>query len=90
MSLSLLNHLDECDRLLYEGSVNGFCPGEGACFILLTRHIHYAQKENNQVVALNPVGLADEVGYIESSEPYHGNCLDLAFKEAIANSNKTN
>lgn len=90
LSLSLLNHLDERDRLLYEGSVNGFCPGEGACFILLTRNIQYAQRENNQVIALNPVGLADESGFIESSEPYHGNGLDLAFKDAIANSASSN
>jgi len=90
LSLSLLNYLDEHDRLLYDGSTNGFCPGEGACFILLTRNIQYAQRENNQVVALNPVGLADEAGFIESSEPYQGNGLDQAFKKAIANSASSN
>ncbi|MFT6987548.1 MAG: 3-oxoacyl-[acyl-carrier-protein] synthase-1 [Psychromonas sp.] len=85
LNLSLLNHLDERERLLYEGSVNGFCPGEGASFILLTRKIQYAQKQNNQVIALNTVGIADEPGYLESNEPYLGNGLSLAFKRALSN-----
>lgn len=84
VNLSLLNHLEEQDRLSYEGQSNGFVVGEAASFLLLTRHAQHAMQKDKHIIALNPVGIADEPGHLSSDEPYRGEGLDQAFKQALA------
>lgn len=83
-SYSRLHPLSKTDRLLSPGNKDGFAPGEAACFLLLTRHPHLAQKRNGHMIALHPPGLADEPGHLGSPEPYRGEGLDQAFKKALA------
>ncbi len=79
----LLTQLAEKERLLAPGSPDGFAPAEAASFILLTRHPEYAQSKNNHIIALHPIGQSEEPGHINSEEPYQGNGLDQAFKQAL-------
>jgi len=72
------------DRLLTFGPNDGYAPGEGAAFIVLTTNPAKALEENGQVVAVHPPGLAHEPGHWFSDEPYRGEGLDAAFKGALA------
>jgi 3-oxoacyl-[acyl-carrier-protein] synthase-1 len=80
----LLGQLEAEGRLLFEGQTDAFAPGEGACFILLTKNQEYAKKVNEEFISLCPVGLAKEPGHLTSELPYKGEGLDLAFKSALA------
>ena len=78
-----LNPLDEHQRLLTPGSMDGFAPGEGAAFLLLTRHPQLALCRDQHIIALGQPGIAQEPGHLLSDEPYRGEGLDLAFKQAL-------
>ena len=80
---SRLRPLDNAGRLLTIGSADSFAPGEGASFLLLTRHLELAQVRGGHVVALSRPGIVDEPGHLGSEEPYRGDGLDQAFKKAI-------
>jgi len=80
-----LGPLSEARRLLVADSPDGFAPGEAAGFLLLTRHPELAQSRNGHIIALHPPGFAEEPGHLSSEEPYRGDGLDAAFKQALAN-----
>lgn len=80
---SLLNQFDAQRRLLAPGSKDGFAPGEGAAFLLLTRHPERALCHKGHIIALSPPGVAEEPGHLFSDEPYKGDGLDKAFKQAL-------
>lgn len=79
----LLARLDQEDRLLVQGSVDGFQPGEGACFILLASERLRSQLSPPHV-ALHPPGIAEELGHRYSDVPYRGDGLANAVRQAIA------
>jgi len=87
---SRLDPLGEAGRLLVQGSLNAFAPGEAAAFLLLTRRPELALVRNGHVIALNPPGIAEEAGHLGSSEPYRGDGLDQAFKKALMNHEQAN
>jgi 3-oxoacyl-[acyl-carrier-protein] synthase I len=72
------------DRLLSPGAADAFAPAEGACALLLTRHIELAEQKNGHVIALNPPFIAAEEGHLFSDIPYQGDGLDRAFKGVLA------
>lgn len=78
--LSLLTTLDAEDRVLAEGVMDGFAPGEGAAFLLL-KLADAASK-----VKIFPPGLADEPGHRYSTEPYKGEGLAKAVTDAFSHS----
>lgn len=80
-----LGPLVDAERLLVVGARDGFAPGEAAGFLLLTRKPERALRRGGHIVALNPPGIAEELGHLYSQEPYRGDGLDLAFKQALAN-----
>ncbi|MDH5180070.1 MAG: hypothetical protein OEZ39_11375 [Gammaproteobacteria bacterium] len=80
----LLEKLDADDRVTAPGVMNGFAPGEGAAFILLTRNPAQALRTKTHIPALLPPGLATEPGHLFSDEPYKGDGLDQAFKAALS------
>lgn len=82
---SRLMPLDKDKRLLTVGAADAFAPGEAASFLLLTPHIEMAQQRNGHVIALSPPGITDEAGHLFSEEPYRGDGLDQAFKQALIN-----
>ncbi|MDX2505192.1 MAG: hypothetical protein QNL62_12060 [Gammaproteobacteria bacterium] len=79
----LLDYLDSEDRVLAQDVMNGFAPGEGAGFLLLTNDINKAMKPNAGVISLSEPGIALENGHMYSSEPYRGDGLTEAFKKAL-------
>ena len=87
-----LDELDATQRLLAPGATDGFAPGEGAGFLLLTRHPHYALSQNNHIVVLHPPGISEEPGNLHdnSDQPYRGDGLDQAFKGALADHHGNN
>ncbi len=80
----LLRYLDADDRLVSEGIMNGFVPGEAAGFLLLTKDASKAIKYDSAVISLSPPGIAQEKGHMYSDEPYRGDGLSEAFKFALS------
>lgn len=83
MSAARLSRLDEKARLLAPNRQDGFVPGEGACFLLLTKHPEFALTSNGCAVAILQPGIGQEAGHYYSERPYHGDGLDQAFKKAF-------
>lgn len=81
----ILEYLLRNERLLAGENMNGFIPGEGAAFILLTRHNVALQQNNHKTVGLYEAGLDMEKGYRGSAEVYRGDGLAGAFSAALAN-----
>ncbi len=82
LSYSRLDALDT-ERLNTPINMDSFVPGEGAGFLLLTRHAEHALIENEQCIVLHPPGITEEPGHINSEEPHLGEGLDQAFKLAL-------
>lgn len=78
-----IKKLDEANRLKTIESTQGFAPGEGACFLLLTPYPELALVRNEHLIALHRPGLANESGHMYSDSPYRGEGLDEAFKKAL-------
>lgn len=74
---------DEAGRLLTSKTRDGFAPGEAAGFLLLTRRPDQALVKNGHCITIAAPGLADEPGHLSSNEPYRGEGLDRAFKQAL-------
>lgn len=83
LDYSRLYPLSKADRLRVEGNTDGFVPGEAACFLLLTRRPEQAMVRQGQLIALHVPGIADEVGHLSSQEPYRGDGLADAFRQAL-------
>ena len=58
---------------------------EGAGFLLLTRHPEKAFIKDGFIIALCPVGVAQESGHMYSDQPYRGDGLSQAFQQALKN-----
>lgn len=82
-----LHFLDRDDRLKSErGTRTGdsFVPGEAASYLLLTTNPELAMDYNGYRIRLTEPGFADEPGHLYSSQPYLGQGLDSAVKQALA------
>ena len=76
------------DRLLAPENMDGFAPGEGAGFLLLTRHMDRAMVRNKRIIGLLKPGMGEEKGHMHNpEETYTGGGLDSAFKMALSNHN---
>jgi 3-oxoacyl-[acyl-carrier-protein] synthase-1 len=79
LDLYLLGTLDRDDRVLAEGVMDGFAPGEAAAFLLLRL------ADDGAGMKVFPPGLADEPGHRYSGQPYKGEGLANAVTEALVN-----
>lgn len=79
LDLHLLGTLDLEERVLAEGVMDGFCPGEGAAFLLLR-----PAEGGASGCLVHPPGLASETGHRYSSEPHRGEALAEALRAALA------
>lgn len=81
----LLRSLDEQGRVLADGVMDGFAPGEGAGFVLLCADA--ARKDQRAArVRVHAPGLADEPGNRHGREPYRGEGLAAAVAAALVGS----
>ena len=85
-----LSELEKMDRLLTPESRDGFAPGEGAGFLLLTARPELALVRNGYNIALQTPGITEEPGHLHSREPYRGDGLDQAFKKALGEEARPN
>lgn len=81
----LLEILLENHRLLVGGNMDGFIPGEGAGFILLSRGEVALSNGNKKAVCLYEPGVGAEPGHRASKEPYRGDGLASAVATALDN-----
>jgi len=81
--LGRLAYLDHEDRLLVEGSIDGFPIGEGACFVVFT-HQRLLSHSNAPQIAIYKPGNAEEIGHRYSDQPYRGDGLANATRTAIS------
>lgn len=77
IDLHLLGALDKEDRVLAEGVMDGFAPGEAAAFLLLQA------AGPAPGVKIFPPGIGEEVGHRFSDQPYLGDGLSAAVGEAL-------
>ena len=80
LDLYLLATLDQEDRILADGVMDGFAPGEGAGFLLLASSTAGGA---SAIATIHKPGLADEPGYRYSKQPYQGDGLSGAMRDAI-------
>ncbi len=84
----LLGMLDSDDRVLAENISDGFAPGEAAGFLLLVSDRVVDKLPRKPKAILYQPGRGIEKGHRYSHEPYRGNGLAEAFKNAIQNAGK--
>ena len=82
---AVISHLNKTDRAKAPGAIDAFIPGEGAGFLLLTRHPEKALVVDDHIIALCPAGVAQESGHIYSDQPYRGDGLSQAVQQALKN-----
>lgn len=80
---ALLAALDRDDRVLAEGVLDGFAPGEAAGFVLLASDSARARAHRSARVGVHAPGFADEPGHRFSQEPYLGEGLANAVAAAL-------
>lgn len=83
--LYVLGTLDQEDRVRTEANMDGFIPGEGAAFLLLTRAGSPAAGAVRPFAAVTGFGAAIEPGHMYSKAPYGGDGLTAAFSAALGN-----
>lgn len=82
----LLSYLDSENRILATNISNGFAPGEGAGFMLLTKNFN----PSFLPVALSVPVVSKEEGHLYSEDtPYRGDGLAQAFESSLKNSNSS-
>lgn len=84
LDLYLLGTLDLHDRVLADGVMDGFCPGEGAAFLLLASAQTVEKKSLHPIAQICKPELAAEPGHRYSQSPYKGEGLAQAVTAALA------
>lgn len=83
LDLYLLATLDADDRILADGVMDGFAPGEGAGFLLLCSDRARESLAVKPRVKIHSPGLSMENGHRYSDEPYTGDGLAQAVTSAL-------
>lgn len=81
LDLRLLLRLDEERRLLGTDVMDGFVPGEGAAFLMLTRKRPSSQRVP---IVIRAVGTAEDAGHRYSEQPALGAGLSAALDDAVS------
>ncbi|WP_086930352.1 beta-ketoacyl synthase N-terminal-like domain-containing protein [Agarilytica rhodophyticola] len=84
----IIAKLSAADRVLAPATLDGFAAGEGAGFLLLTRDPAKAMVHKGKIVGIHHPGSAEETGHLHSDQPYLGEGLDKAFKQALGSEPK--
>lgn len=79
--LYVLGTLDMEKRVKSSAHLDGFIPGEGAGFVLLTTSEAARQAGLTALVKISPVSQAVETGHLYSKEPYRGDGLAMAVEK---------
>jgi 3-oxoacyl-[acyl-carrier-protein] synthase-1 len=82
VDLMRIADVDRQGRVLAEGVMDGFVPGEGACFLLLSSA--GVRGGGPAIARIEAVATASEPGHRFSEEPYRGDGLAGAFQAVFA------
>lgn len=82
--LFVLTTLDRDDRVKTTSNLDGFIPGEGACFLLLASEQVAAQRRLPVIGRVTPMASGFEAGHLYSEEPYRGDGLAMTFQQLVA------
>jgi 3-oxoacyl-[acyl-carrier-protein] synthase-1 len=83
LDLNVLTTLDKDNRVLAEGVMDGFAPGEGAAFLLLCSESAKQRRSVQAPVRIFEPGVSDEAGHRNSDEIYTGDGLTEAVNSAL-------
>jgi 3-oxoacyl-[acyl-carrier-protein] synthase-1 len=83
LDLYLLGTMDMENRILGPGVMDGFIPGEGAAFLLLTGKNRAAALGKQAIGSLSQVSLGFEEGHLYSDKPYKGDGLAVTIADLI-------
>lgn len=81
--LQHLSVLDNEDRLLVEGSGDGFIPGDAGGFLLLAMPAALEKYNLSPILSIARPASAQEPGHRYATEPYLGTGLASAFQQAL-------
>jgi 3-oxoacyl-[acyl-carrier-protein] synthase-1 len=84
VDLHVLGTLDMEQRVKSSTNLDGFIPGEGAAFLLLTRASVAATRRIPVRATLSPVALGSEAGHLYSAEPYRGDGLATTLAQLLS------
>lgn len=84
VDLYVLGTLDMQGRIRNEVNSDGFSPGEGAAFLLLTLAETAAKKALTPLVQVLGIAMGHEPGHIYAEEPYLGEGLASTFSNLLA------
>lgn len=84
LDLHLLATLDMEDRIRAMGNFDGFTPGEGAAFLLLTTRETARRAKHDALARIDGAAWAEESGHRYSQDFYRGDGLDKAFQRVFA------
>jgi 3-oxoacyl-[acyl-carrier-protein] synthase-1 len=83
--LYVLGTLDMEQRVKSAANLDGFIPGEGAAFMLLTRRTNASSAGVKPIAAIGGIGGSVEIGHLYSDQPYRGDGLAALFATTLAN-----
>lgn len=86
VDLYLLGTLDMEGRILGTSVMDGFIPGEGAAFLVITNMDKVKSDGLKPLALLTAVGKGQEDGHLYSDQPYRGDGLTNAFDQFFQNS----
>ena len=84
LDLYLLGTLDMHDRILADGVMDGFAPGEGAAFLLLASAQTIEKHRLKPLAHICKPAMGSEPGHRYSQAPYKGEGLTQAMTAALA------
>jgi 3-oxoacyl-[acyl-carrier-protein] synthase I len=85
----VLSALDAARRVKSESNWDGFIPGEGAAFVLLTRGSLAVRRGLQVLATISPVSFGFEPGHLHSKEIYRGEGLGTTISGLLASSGLT-
>jgi 3-oxoacyl-[acyl-carrier-protein] synthase-1 len=83
--LYVLGTLDVEGRVKSESNLDGFIPGEGAAFLLVSRPGTAAAAGKRPVGVISAFAAGFESGHLYSEQPYRGDGLATTFADALGN-----
>lgn len=83
IDLYILGTLEMQKRIRTDRNADGFAPGEGAGFCLLTTERLAAKHGMSALAGVEAIGSASEPGHFYSDQPYLGNGLSEAFRNCL-------
>jgi 3-oxoacyl-[acyl-carrier-protein] synthase-1 len=81
--LWILGTLDQKERVKSEANLDGFIPGEGAAFVVVSTAETAARYGLTALGRISPVASGFEAGHLESTEPYRGDGLAATIGQLV-------